>query len=98
MVVAQAHVRKREEPTSYYEVLFRNGKVKWYGQSLVGVDLFIYETVDAYLKECKTTLKEWAGTFQHGLLLAGRRRQEEDDDDAAATDEYVSLWRAQYAL
>lgn len=89
---ARRRGRARNEDVTFYEVMYRNGRAKWYPESLLNVELYIYDSVDAYLQDNgNETLKSWAGPFQHG-------EPAKPSEAAEATDDFVAMWRTHYAL
>lgn len=94
IVVAQASAKLKRGGSNvdFLEVLYSNGRAKWYPASLLNDELYTYETVDAFFQDCQTTLQQWAGPFQHGASSKGRSRA------GGASDQYIKLWRTHYRL
>lgn len=76
---------------TYLEVMYMNGRARWYPAAMLNVDIFTYDTVDDYLRDFNSSLPGWAGTFQHGIP-AGREKEE------PATPDFVQMWRDYYNL
>lgn len=97
MVVGQVRAtRKRDaaasaEKLTFLEVMYRDGRARWYPEALVSDQIFTYDTVDAYLADCGVTFEDWAGIFQHGVPNKAGEQQ-------AATPEFIQMWRDYYKL
>ena len=82
--------RSNPQKMRFVEVMYRNGMAKLYNRDLIGVELFTYKTLEAYLKDCQLKLPVWASDFQYGFP----KNKGED----TATDEFLRMWAENYNM
>lgn len=88
LTVKRKKSRSNLQDMRFLEVMYRNGTAKLYNRDLIGVELFTYETMEGYLKDCQQNLAEWASDFQYGFP--------KEDSEKSASAEFLNLWASNY--